>query len=104
MLINGKEYKIPELNFNTMCTLEDMGVVLTDMEKKILTTVRGFIGIAMGGDLEKAGSELEEHLASGESIEPIVAEINKAVNESGFFQALSQSQTQGHTESERKEE
>lgn len=29
MKINGTEYTMPELNFNTMCKLEDMGVSLT---------------------------------------------------------------------------
>lgn len=103
MNINGKTYKVPELDFNAMCELEEMGVVLTDMDKKVLTTVRGFLALAMGSDMEIAGKELEEHLASGGNIEAMVEEINKAVSESGFFQALSQSETKGITEGEKQE-
>ena len=55
MKINGTEYTMPELNFNTMCKLEDMGVSLTEMDQKVLTTVRGFLALAMGDDMEKAG-------------------------------------------------
>lgn len=54
MKINGTEYTMPELNFNTMCKLEDMGVSLTEMDQKVLTTVRGFLALAMDDDLEKA--------------------------------------------------
>ena len=59
MKINGKEYKIPELNFNTMCILEDQGVSLTSMDEKMLSTVRGFVSLAMGGDFDRAGDEIE---------------------------------------------
>ena len=95
MKINGTEYTMPELNFNTMCKLEDMGVSLTEMDQKVLTTVRGFLALAM----EKAGMEIEQHLASGGSLDPLMESINKAVNESGFFRALSQSQEKGNAAS-----
>ena len=88
MKINNKEYKIPELSFNAMCQLEEMGVNFADMEKKTLSTVRGFLALAMDGDLEKAGAELEAHLVAGGNVEDVVVEIGKAVEESGFFQAL----------------
>lgn len=88
MLINDKNYTMPELNFNTMCQLEDMGISLTEMDKKVLTTVRGFLALAMDGDHEKAGKELQLHLENGGSMDHIVQEINHAVEESGFFQAM----------------
>ena len=99
MKINGTEYTMPELNFNTMCKLEDMGVSLTEMDQKVLTTVRGFLALAMDDDMEKAGMEIEQHLASGGSLDPLMESINKAVNESGFFRALSQSQEKGNAAS-----
>lgn len=88
MIINDKEYRIPELDFNAMCKLEDMGISLTEMDKKVLTTIRGFMALAIDGDMETAGNELEKHLASGGSMEPIMEDINKAVSESGFFRSL----------------
>lgn len=47
---------MPELNFNTMCRLEEMGVALSDMDQKVLSTVRGFLALAIGGDLGKSGA------------------------------------------------
>ena len=57
MIINGSKYTIPELDFNAMCMLEDMGVSLTEMDRKVLSTVRGFLALAMGGDHDRAGRE-----------------------------------------------
>jgi len=91
MIINNKNYTIPELNFNTICSLEEMGISLTDMDKKILSTVRGFLALAMGGDYVSAGKEMEAHLAKGGSLDEMMEEINKAVENSGFFQALNKS-------------
>lgn len=88
MKINNKIYKIPELNYNTICILEEMGISLTDMDKRVFSTVRGFVALAMNGDYEKAGEEIEEHLKNGGSLDEVLEEINKAVEESGFFQAL----------------
>ena len=90
MLINETNYIIPELNFNAMCRLEDMGVPLTEMDKKVMTAIRGFLALAMDGDLEKAGKELEAHLEKGGNLDQILKEINLAVENSGFFQSLAQ--------------
>ena len=65
MKINDREYTIPELNFNAMCELEDLGASFSEMDKKVLSTVRAFLALAMGGDAEKAGKEIEAHIASG---------------------------------------
>lgn len=91
MKINNKEYTLPELNFNTLCELEDMGVSLSDFNTKAMSTVRAFIALEMGGDLNKAGKEFEAHLINGGDVKQIVDEINKTVNESGFFRALAES-------------
>lgn len=91
MLINEKNYTLPELNFNAMCRLEEMGINLADMDKKVLTTVRGFLALAMDGDFVTAGKELEIHLAKGGNLDQMVREISKAVENSGFFRGLSQS-------------
>lgn len=100
MIINNIGYTLPELNFNTMCQLEEMGIALTDMDKKVLTTVRGFLALAMDGDIEKAGKELEQHLSKGGSLDQMLQEINKAVETSGFFRALSQGRQTGNGQGE----
>ena len=93
MKINGKTYKMPELSFNAMCQLEDMGISLADFEKKPMAAIRGFLALAIG-DTETAGRELEAHIVAGGDFTEIAEEITKAVQESGFFQALSANQTQ----------
>lgn len=103
MKLNGKEFKIPELNFNTMCQLEDMGISLSEMDKKPMAAIRGFISLAIGGDLEMAGKELEMHIINGGKLDDIMQEVVKAVNESGFFRALSQTTTKETSTSKDKE-
>ena len=103
MKINGSEYKLPELNFNAMCRLEDMGISLYEMDKRVLSTVRGFLALAMDDDMERAGVEIENHLAGGGSIDVIMDEINKAVNESGFFRSQSEQERGESKEQERRE-
>lgn len=102
MKLNGKTYKIPELDFNKICQLEDMGVSITEMDGKVLSTVRGFIALSMDGDVERAGVELQEHLVAGGQLDELMEEINWAVENSGFFQALSKSQKKANGESKSK--
>ena len=87
MTVNGKNYKFPELTFNAMCELEDMGVSLTDLEQKPMLTLRGFLALAMGS-VETAGKELEAHIVNGGSLDELAKELTRAVNDSGFFRAL----------------
>lgn len=100
MVINGKHYVMPELDFNSMCRLEEMGVGLTDMDKKVLTTVRGFLALAMDGDFVQAGKELEAHLSKGGNLEQMMEEIKQAVENSGFFQGLTKKTQAGNGESQ----
>lgn len=88
MIINGKEYKVKEISFNTMCELEDNGVSITDMDKKPFSVIRGFLAVIMGVDNNTAGKELNEHIKNGGSIEELATEISKLVENSGFFQAM----------------
>lgn len=87
MIINGKSYKLPELDFNAVCELEEMGVSLLDGNVKPLTMIRGFVALTIG-DSEQAGKEIEAHLINGGSLVDIMAEITEAIDNSGFFHAL----------------
>lgn len=88
MKINGKEYNVKEIDFNTMCELEDNGVSISDMEKKPFSVIRGFLAVIMNVDHTTAGKELSEHIEKGGSIEKLANEISNLVENSGFFQAM----------------
>jgi len=97
--INGKTYKTPELGFNEMCQLEDMGVQIIDMQRKPFGCVRAFVALAMQTDAETAGNAIEEHLMNGGKLDDVYTEMVKAASESGFFQALNKAATEENTES-----
>jgi len=98
--INGKTYKTPSLDFNTLCELENMGVSIADFGKKPMFAIRAFVSLAMNGDTEKAGNEIAEHLIKGGSLEDISNEFNKSLEESGFFQALGERAEKENAESQ----
>lgn len=88
--LNGVEYKIPELDFDAMCELEERGVDLLnigDAQKKgrMATTIRGLVAWIMDVDIHTAGHEIGEHIKNGGGIEDIIYGVNAAVEESGFL-------------------
>lgn len=88
MKINNKEYRIPELNFSTICALEDMGASLTSPDKKVFSTIRAVVALAMGGDLDLANKELQAHLMAGGKLDEVLAEMTMAMEESNFFHSM----------------
>lgn len=88
MVINGKEYKIPELDFNMICDLESVGVSILNLDQKPISSLRGFLSVIGKMPLEVAGQEIQEHLINGGNIDDVVTEIMIAMVDSGFFQAL----------------
>ena len=88
MKLNNKEYKIPELTFNTICKLEKKGVNLFAMDDGILGMVRGMVALAMDTDIETAGEEIEKHIATGGDLAEIMEEATEVIRESGFFQSV----------------
>lgn len=90
MIINGKEYKIPEIDYNTSCQLEEYGfsIMLGMNMQRPATVIRAFAALCIG-DMEQAGKELEAHLTSPDGdIVAILNEIAEAVQNSRFFQKL----------------
>lgn len=87
MTINGKNYKLPEFSFETICELEDYGVSLTNLTDKPMKTVRAFAALAIG-DAKVASKEIEEHIKNGGNLAEFVEEIQRSISESGFFQSL----------------
>jgi hypothetical protein len=88
--LNGKEYKDIEITYNVVADLEERGIDLQNLGKnKTLSTIRAIIAVAFNGNIEAAGHEINQHLLNGGKFEDLVQIVQKAVETSGFFQALS---------------
>ncbi len=91
VVINNIEYNIPELDFNALCDLSDLGVDVINMNSDMgnpLKLTRGIVAWITGKDLKTAGKLLEEHIANGGEFDGIYEVFTNAISESGFFKAL----------------
>lgn len=86
--INGKDYKVPEVDFDAICQLEENGVYLLNMdpnERKIGTMIRAIVAWVMGVDNATASAELSEHIRNGGNIMEIANAVTEAIGDAGFF-------------------
>lgn len=87
--LNGKEYKNFELDFNTICKLEEIGVNIADASSLSgLDAIRKIMSVAFDFDIHKAGVEIEEHIKNGGNFSEISEIVVKAIEDSGFIKAL----------------
>lgn len=99
--INGKNYKEAAIDFNAICELDDMGIKMFELKKvNALKLARGYFALCMGGAQmeEIAGNEINQHIINGGNLESITEAFSKAVEESGFFQALKKNSEKGNAE------
>ena len=104
--INGKDYKEAEIDFNAVCELEDMGIKIFNLKGVSgMKIARAYAALCMGGAdmLDLAGVEINHHMINGGKLEVITEAFSKAVDNSGFFQALKATAEQGDTASKKKE-
>ena len=85
MIIAGKEYETPRFSFSDMCALETWGLLVDSLSTRPLAFLSGFAALAVGGTLEDGQKAIDEHLSGGGTLDELIAELNKAVEESGFF-------------------
>ena len=86
--INGKEYEIPEVDFDAICELEEKGVDLLSADAKhpkLAITLRGIVAWIMGVPERTASAEIMGHIQNGGNIVDILNSITEAMQESGFF-------------------
>lgn len=98
--INGKLYKAAPLTFNTVCDLDEMGISIEDMQRKPLSTIRGYFTVCIGGNKELAGAEIEAHILNGGKFDGIVEAMTKEIAASDFFQKMMNKETETETETE----
>lgn len=101
--INGKEYEAVKFGINTICDMEEIGVSITDLKGKNFAALRAYLALCMKKRKDVAGDELESHVINGGSLEELGEIMGKEVEESGFFQALSE-ESEKNTPSEKKKE
>lgn len=85
--INGREYEVPQMDFNTVVELEENGVSLLSMSEdnpKIATMLRAFVAWIMNTSAKRAGQEIQEHLANGGNLIDLVSVLTEALENSGF--------------------
>ena len=88
--LNGRVYKAREVDFNFVAMLGENGISVTDITKKILPSLRVYVAFCMNSDdLEMAGSEINLHIINGGALDDISAVFVEKLNDSDFFQALS---------------
>lgn len=87
--VNGKKYTAVPFNFNTVCDLEELGMSLSTVSKNPMSAVRAYFTVCSGGDVERAGNEIEQHIINGGDMSVIIEAMNKEMEASDFFRALS---------------
>lgn len=100
IVINGKAYPTKEITFNTVCQFEDMGIPMSEIEAKSIMFVRAYAAMCMDKKADQAGDEIEKHVMNGGSMDELADVLRQAVEESGFFQALSKRAETADSESQ----
>lgn len=87
--INGNEYVAKKFDFNLVCDLEDMGVALSSVQEKPMTTARAYFALCTGKGKEFAGAELESHIVNGGDFTDLIVAMSEEMEKSDFFRNLS---------------
>lgn len=90
--LNEKTYSAVDMNFNTVCDLEDFGVSLEQYATKPMAFMRAYVALSANMSAAEVGKEIEAHITNGGTLTEISDVINAAVEESGFFRALTKRQ------------
>lgn len=102
--LNGKIYSSKSFGFNFMCSLEKAKLPLDEIEKNPMRIIRLYISYCMGTDEETAGNEIEAHVENGGDLAEIADIMSEAMDESGFFRAISKGTKKKNTTSKSKSE
>ena len=86
--INGKEYNGAKFNYNTYCSLSEMGIPVDKLLTDPFVGVRGYLAISGDMTVQEAGNELEAHLINDGDLSEISKVFADEIKASGFFQKL----------------
>lgn len=85
MIINGKVYTIPAIDFGVISDVEEMGIDWRDIQKRPIGFVTAMVAVAMGCGYREAVAEINEHVKAGGDLKDAAAEANEAIRNSDFF-------------------
>ena len=85
--VNGKDYKLKEIDFNDICDLEDLGLSLTDFKRSRMNSVRALLAYIGEMSPEEAGNEIMAHLRNGGTMD-VINELFEML--ATFFQSIRQ--------------
>lgn len=88
--VNGKTYLPMEFDFNTICEFDEMGISISEIAKKPTASARAYLALYHDNDKSWAGNELQAHLLSGGTLEPILEAFGESLTESGFFRRVTE--------------
>lgn len=89
--INGKEYKIKEINFGALRELEKVGFninTLKNLTENYWGALSSLVAFTIDDKQEVADKEIESHIANGGSIDDF-APLFDSITDSDFFRNLS---------------
>lgn len=88
--INGTTYRALPFTFNLIIDLEDMGISISEIQKKPMSVIRAYFALCSKKDKDSAGAELESHLLAGGKFDDVFTAMSKEMEESDFFRSLSE--------------
>ena len=85
--INNKVVIIKPIDFDAICTLEDLGFDVAKVGSRTLSSIRSAVAFNMGITLQEASAEIEQHIKNGGKFDEF-APLLEAITQSDFFQNL----------------
>ena len=86
--VNGTEYEGAKYDFNTYCSMAELGVDIDTIFAKPLLAARAYLAVSGNMPLEQAGDELEAHFIAGNTIKELSDALAEELQTSGFFQTM----------------
>ena len=87
--IGGKNYTLPEIGFEEIVELEELGFDFSKIKKKMFTTGRALLALVMKTDVKTASQAFEEELKTNKNaFNDIFVPLYNMISESDFFRAM----------------
>ena len=86
--VNGRTVRAADVDFNFVADLQENGVDVNKMGRKLIPTMRVYVAKCFDVDIETAGDMIQAHMEDGGTLDAIMEVFGKKVEESRFFRLL----------------